>query len=199
MKKMQILTWIATGSLFLAAGSLVFPATIGAGDLDSSRPGEPSSKSLEAPPPTSSLEKSALDRFESVLDGTAVRDRQTGVVWELSPEPAFMNWQDAVNHCENLELAGRKRWRLPTIDELKSLVDSSGLGSPKLPSGHPFDTGCRLGGCVQSATYWSATPATDNGAHIWLVCFCNGAVSRSDKKYDNHVWCARGENGDGTD
>jgi hypothetical protein len=199
MRKERILIWFKTASLSLAAASLLFPAGILSGSLDPSNPGEPNTKNLEEVPRTSSQEDPARERFELVLEGTAVRDKETGVVWEQSPDPTTRTWENAVKHCESLELAGRKQWRLPTIDELASLVDASVLGSPKLPSGHPFDTNCRLGGCVQSSFYWSGTPCADNAAHAWLACFCNGSVTRSDKSYDNHVWCAQVENGHGAD
>ncbi|MBW2519706.1 MAG: DUF1566 domain-containing protein [Deltaproteobacteria bacterium] len=129
------------------------------------------------------------NRFDIVFNGAAILDHSTGFVWEQSPDPALMSWDDAVNHCENLELANKKDWRLATLEELTSLIDSSVLGSPKLPELHPFDTGCKLGGCVQADTYWTGTPLEGNSAQVWGVCFCNGSLKQSSKNYDNFAWC----------
>ena len=35
-----------------------------------------------------------------------------------------LNWQGALQYCRNLTLAG-KSWRLPSVNELKSIVDYS--------------------------------------------------------------------------
>lgn len=194
MKRKRTSVWAVGNFLFLTAAVLFLPAAVSAGTIDPSSLGEPLTKSLTEVERTLSQENAGPERFEVVLDGAAVWDKETGIVWEQSPDPTARSWEDAVKHCHSLELAGRKGWRLPTVDELVSLVDSSVLGSPKLPSAHPFDIGCRLGGCVQSSYYWSGTPCADNGAHAWLVCFCNGSVTRSDKSYENYVWCSRVEN-----
>lgn len=184
---------VAEGVLFLAAAVLFLPAAVSAGSVGPSNPGEPTAKSLDEIPRESNRENPVPERFELVLDGAAVRDKETGVVWEQSPDPTTRTWEDAVKHCESLELSSRKRWRLPTVGELLSLLDAAVIGSPKLPVAHPFDTNCRLGGCVQSSFYWSGTSWAENSARAWLVCFCNGSVIRSDKSNDNHVWCVWGE------
>ena len=52
-----------------------------------------------------------------------VPDRATGLVWQLADSGRTMNWQGALAYCENLELAGRSDWRLPSAKELQSIVD----------------------------------------------------------------------------
>jgi len=39
--------------------------------------------------------------------------------------PTIRGWKEANSYCENLVLGGRDDWRLPTAEELKSLVDNS--------------------------------------------------------------------------
>jgi hypothetical protein len=53
-------------------------------------------------------------------DGT-VTHLVSGLMWQQG-EGGNMNWESAINYCENLELAGYSDWRLPNIKELKSLV-----------------------------------------------------------------------------
>jgi hypothetical protein len=128
----------------------------------------------------------ACPRFELVLDGAAVLDKETGLVWEKSP---FMygerTWGAAMIICENGVQGGRKGWRLPTVEELSSLVDPSvAIPGPTLPSGHPFTN-------VQSSAYWSAT-ATDSADWVGYVNFRYGDMGYASKDDSHYVWCVRG-------
>ena len=57
-------------------------------------------------------------------DGT-VTDNVTGLMWQQDPGEK-MTWPEAVEMVETFELAGYTDWRLPTIQELYSLIDFSG-------------------------------------------------------------------------
>src|SRR5437016_8649313 len=61
----------------------------------------------------------------SNLNSVAVLDRETGLVWEQSPSTSTLSWDGAQNHCNTLRAGGRLGWRLPTLQELASLVDPS--------------------------------------------------------------------------
>jgi len=67
----------------------------------------------------------------------AVRDSETSLVWEKVPETGGQDWATAQSQCNTKTVGNRKGWRLPTIQELASLVDP-GATDPSLPSGHPF-------------------------------------------------------------
>jgi Protein of unknown function (DUF1566) len=119
--------------------------------------------------------------------GAAVLDRETGLVWEQSPSTTGDIWYGQSVHCINLNTGGRTGWRLPTIQELLSLVDRS-QSNPSLPSGHPFT--------VQSSAYWSATTYASNTAVAWFVNVANSSVDRVDKSVINLLaWCLRGGQG----
>jgi hypothetical protein len=61
-------------------------------------------------------------------------------------------------------LGNRLGWRLPTVNELASLVDPS-RSDPALPAGHPFND-------VQlSDHYWSATTDSRDLDNRWVVGF----------------------------
>jgi hypothetical protein len=126
--------------------------------------------------------------------GAAVLDRETGLVWEQSPTapptiPNTFNWGNAQFHCINLNAGGRTGWRLPTIQELLSLVDRSVSPGPTLPSGHPF-------GNVQSSVYWSAATFAGFASGAWVVNFGFGNVGNGFDKGDSYfAWCVRGGQG----
>ncbi len=73
-------------------------------------------------------------------DGT-VTDNVTGLVWQQSPDTAGdgdidasdkLSYTAAISYCANLSLAGHDDWQLPTIKQLYSLIDFSGVD----PSGY---------------------------------------------------------------
>ena len=92
------------------------------------------------------------DRFMvlSSFNDEAVLDRETGLVWEQSPIaqgrlwsaslPSPLSVEGAQTHCKRRTLGNRKGWRLPTIQELASLVDPTVPpdAGATLPAGHPF-------------------------------------------------------------
>jgi len=128
----------------------------------------------------------ASERFELVFDGGAVLDKQTGLIWERYPDPTKRTYTSACDCCSNKEVGGRKGWRLPTIEELDSIVDTN-EGPPTLPSGHPFSN-------VQSAYYWSSSHDI-YGSRAWAYClsFHGGTVYSYDKNEEpQYVWCVRG-------
>jgi len=130
------------------------------------------------------------DRFQLVLGGAGVLDRETGLVWEQEPSTSTFNWVVAPSHCYPLGVGGRKGWRLPTIEELASLVDTSNL-SPALPSGHPFT----LTSTQEDGFYWSATTDAFFTGNAWGVNLDVGGVGSISKESPFHVWCVRAGQG----
>ncbi len=55
-------------------------------------------------------------------DGT-ISDLATGLMWQQADEGLTLDWHDALEYAENLELAGYSDWRLPNAKELQSIVD----------------------------------------------------------------------------
>jgi hypothetical protein len=120
--------------------------------------------------------------------GAAVLDRETGLVWQRSPSTSPLSWAGARNSCNAIAVGNRKGWRLPTVQELASLIDPS-QSNPTLPSGHPFPT-------VQSSGYWSATTLADSDSTtVWVVTFNTGTVGVSLKSGPFLFWCVRGGQG----
>jgi len=129
-----------------------------------------------------------------VLDDAAVLDKETNLVWEQAPDSESdpgdkKNWSDAQFFCNNRIVGGRKGWRLPTAQELTSLVDPDNpTGNPDLPPGHPFSN-------VQSSDYWSATTNASNPTAAWFLDFSDGTGGLALKTSATFVWCVRGGNG----
>jgi hypothetical protein len=121
----------------------------------------------------------------SDMEGEAVLDRETGIVWQASLLGSTV-WGGARHSCANSAVGNKKGWRLPSFAELASLIDPSvPIPGPKLPPGHPFTN-------VQSGPYWSASTNAVNPANAWLVDFGNGGVTTTAKTETLLVWCVRG-------
>ena len=126
--------------------------------------------------------KSTSNRIWGVLD------LETGIVWERAPVKVTNQWSKALIHCYNKTIVGgRKGWRLPTIEELASLVDPAQT-TPSLPGGHPFKN-------VGSAGYWSATTVDAIPTQAWIMHFGAGNVHGIPKDSKQFIWCVRGGQG----
>ncbi len=121
---------------------------------------------------------------------STITDTETGLMWKRCSEGlSGMNCEegnvktygrdDAVKRFKNVKYAGYADWRLPTIDELKTLVDCSN-------SQIENDRGCN--GVSETPTinqqafpntmmhfYWSGTPSADYSASAWSVVFFTGS------------------------
>lgn len=119
----------------------------------------------------------------------AVLDRETGLVWERSPDSFAKGWTEAQLHCNTRTLGGRMGWRTPSVQELASLLDPAILlpAPTSLPEGHPF-----LGDIVSS---WSATTSASDANHVWRVRFFDRQVGPIQKSSLIPVWCVRGSSG----
>lgn len=131
-------------------------------------------------------------RFRLVLDNEAVLDRETGLVWQRATDNDKKKWtdteeDDACAHCYKLEVGGRKGWRLPTIEELATLVDTSNL-DPALPTGHLFTN-------VKTGYYWSSSTYASYPDDAWYVSFYSGFVNYSAKTNSYYVRCVRSGHG----
>ncbi|MBI9045855.1 MAG: DUF1566 domain-containing protein [Anaerolineaceae bacterium] len=65
-----------------------------------------------------------LNEFRDNQDGT-ITDIATGLTWMQADSSESMNWEAALDYCENLDYAGNSDWRLPNVKELHSIVDYS--------------------------------------------------------------------------
>ena len=139
-------------------------------------------------------------RFTCVMSNEAVLDRETGLVWELSPSPsAAWTVQQANGRCNKLEAGGRFGWRMPQTQELFSLLDPTQKnslfnGPPALAAGHPFTN-------VSGGAYWVKDrymPPFNSNVNMVIVFLQNGLDNSADASSTSRVWCVRGANGSPT-
>lgn len=176
-----VLSGIALLTVMVLATPLV------AGDLNPPGDPAPTMKTLDEIPGSWHRILPASERFVVVMNGAAVLDKETGLVWEKSPGTSTRTWSSDVNYCLGKTAGGRKGWRPPTIEELASLIDPSN-SNPALPADHPFMN-------VQPDLYWSATTGDCVSPCAWGVNFSNGGVGPVAKTGPAYAWCVRAGRG----
>ena len=133
---------------------------------------------------------SSSSRFSCIFGDAAVRDNETGLVWEQAPTADLYAWSassSARNYCLTKVVGGKRGWRLPSIVELGSLIEP-GMVDPALPDGHPFSNVSPS----QVRGYASATASAENLASIWMLTFHDGFTGFGAADVPVHVWCVRG-------
>jgi hypothetical protein len=145
-------------------------------------------------PPAWSQTLPANTRFIvlSNFDSRAVLDRETGLVWQRTPPPFQVSWNDAQHLCDGLTTGGRRGWRLPTFYELSSLLDPTQF-SPALPLNHPFQDVVT----TEPDSYWTATADPSSPDFALAVEISTGFRLAYPKFALVYVWCVRGGSGGG--
>jgi len=118
------------------------------------------------------------------FNNEAVRDNNTGLVWEQAPDSTTRMWVDALASCLIKNVGGTRGWRLPSVVELASLID------PALPA--PFVPTSDFTGVQIDTGYWSATAYAGNPTDAWSVGFDVAPAFFINRASHVHVWCVRG-------
>ncbi len=125
----------------------------------------------------------AAERFELVMNNEAVLDRETDLVWQRDTSETIYDWYAAQSYCYNIIIGSRGGWRLPSVEELKSLVDPTQV-NPALPDDHPFTN-------VKNY-YWSSSTRADVTTYAWFVKFYYGYAGNNLKTNSYYVRAVRG-------
>ena len=125
--------------------------------------------SAERSLPAVDTNNSSTARFVTAFPG-AVLDKHTGLVWEEMPDTTLRTWADATRYCVTKTVGGTIGWRLPSMEELKSVQDPS-MTPPFVPESSlevPIST-----------VYWSTSPPVS-------------ARIGGNNPYIFPAWCVRG-------
>jgi hypothetical protein len=124
------------------------------------------------------------------LSSAAVLDRETGLVWERTPDASLIGWAVALASCAQRSIGGRKGWRLPSIYELSSLIDPSVSSGIALPPGHPFTGFVSLG---PGSFFWTSTSFSDPPLLAWAITpqLVDGAATYGKDVFSFRAWCVR--------
>ena len=133
--------------------------------------------------------------FEDNFNGT-IGDKGTSLEWLKCSAPQTYSggnctgtvqaytWESALAYCENLTLGGGG-WRLPSINELVSIMDNS-----RNPAIHSFFSTP----ITNDSEYWSSTTYVKGISESWSVSFYNAGFTTTRIKNEAYpyVRCVRG-------
>ncbi len=93
------------------------------------------------------------------------------------------DWQSAVDYCDDLEFAGYSDWKLPTIEQLRTIVDYSRFGSAISSKFENVGDG--------DIEYYSSTTYIPNGSNVWAMFFNEGVDSGYARTSSYYTRCVR--------
>lgn len=135
--------------------------------------------------------ETTVGQYVVSADGLTVTDTSTGLVWQRDGSGSRPNctqsplctWPEAKAYCAGLTLDG-SGWRLPTLDELESIVDLT-VASP----GPTIDQTAFPS--TPTAWFWTSSPYAGPPAGAWAVAFNFGYSSSTDTDNNLRVRCVR--------
>ena len=130
---------------------------------------------------------------------------QKTLQWSKKPR-FYSTWAAANEYCANLEEDGHKDWRLPTIDDWRSIVEkcpetatggkceiSEKNGKLTMDSYNKQDCrGCRKGRTTLGGKgwFWSSSQRPDTD-HYWVISLNNTRISEAKMNVPYNVFCVR--------
>jgi uncharacterized caspase-like protein len=128
-------------------------------------------------------------------------DRETGLMWTARASDNAMNWAKAGEYCSSLRQAGYRDWRLPQLEELLRLYDTSQstqstVSRCKGPDGEPYTFHIKKGIDPGCGDVWSAKKSTRKLSlggytfdYAWLFNFAKGGPTEDTTRWlgDNSV------------
>lgn len=114
-------------------------------------------------------------RGEVDRSAMTLEDEETGLIWQRG-EAGQMGWEDGIEYCNKLTLAGHSDWRLPSKEELETTFAIQEQ-FPGLVDGY----------------YWSSTEGGGMGFWAWGLTTSTGSLFHNGIKIKSYnVRCVRG-------
>lgn len=136
---------------------------------------KPSDKAWRVEKVSTVVKTSVPTIFKLTDDGKTVTDTTTNLVWIRNPSDAGVDsayqWKEAVEVCLTLKYAGYSDWRLPTLEELKTIINID-RSEPAINTEFFF---------CKSGKYWTATTFESDSHSAWYISFKDGFVGIDDK------------------
>lgn len=111
--------------------------------------------------------------------GDIVTDSATGYQWQDN-QIQSNDWQGAMTECASLSLNKQSDWRLPSYDELRTLLIPQGTVSSVFEN-------------FEDDTYWTSTTFAPGTNLNWTLLFGTGEVTKMERIYAANIICVRGE------
>ena len=120
------------------------------------------------------------------------KDKETGLIWQVDVPNKEYKWKEAKSYCKNLTLAGESNWKLPSKNELKSILTKKPYKNSKSYSKKTYIKKPLLESMdMKYQWFWSATEK--NSSIAWGLNFYDGYDGYYYKSHDDgYVRCVVG-------
>jgi len=183
--KLSFVPLLTTSLLFWGGVNQSFAETNAGAVIQNTNPTDMGPGQWPDPRFVEATEKTATGEDPKLCAG-ALYDKLTGMMWmKNGSSGGSRNWADANTYANGLSLCGYSDWRLPNINVLSSLVNTSDTTSPA-----SWLNSNGFTGIMQS--YWSSTVYSLSGGYAWGVYMSFGAVGYYNQTDDSSVLPVRG-------
>ncbi|MEA1917856.1 MAG: DUF1566 domain-containing protein [Campylobacterota bacterium] len=110
-------------------------------------------------------------------------DKTTSLLWQDSFDNVDLaiTHNEASQYCSKLVVDDYSSFRLPTVEELQSIIDLKKY-KPAIINGFKY---------VDTEYYWSSTPYAGDKSEFWAISFKSGESNTISENYDRHVRCVK--------
>jgi hypothetical protein len=115
------------------------------------------------------------------IDRGTVYDAKTKLTWQQAVPSSSHPWAEAMRYCKELDLDG-KGWRLPSVNELQTLVDETRFGPAIDPVAFPS---------TPVAYFWTSSNLAGFPNFGWTIYFAYGFANFFDVVQPHQVRCVR--------
>ena len=123
-----------------------------------------------------------LENYTDNGDGTVI-DNVTGLVWQQTFPSGTYEQTAAITYCASLNLGGYGDWRLPSLVELLSILDTD-VWNPSLNTTY-------FPGPYATPYFWTSTPYAAGGGSAWVIYFVYGTFQTYPTSTPYAVRCVR--------
>jgi len=106
-----------------------------------------------------------------------IEDSVHKLLWTKTPDSQTFSWTSALRHCQELKYNNVKGWRLPSINELASILDYSAEVPAAEFSGAYY--------------FWSSTTYVGSKNKAWKIYTLDGRIENAGKTQATHVICVK--------
>jgi hypothetical protein len=122
------------------------------------------------------------NHFTDNGNGT-ITDNLTQLVWQKTPNPNVVTWEQALTYAEGLTIGTTSDWRLPNIKELQS-INNELTTNPSVFLPYFSNVGIH--------NYWSSTSLPNQTTKSWYWNTQFGITTYDVKTNSNYVLCVSG-------
>jgi len=113
-----------------------------------------------------------------------VTDTTTNLQWQdnIDAKTVTKTWKEAIEYCKALKLGDYTNWRLPSINELKSIINRKYINPTISKSFKNTNI---------TDFYWSSTTLTSSKYYARTVGFNYGYIKGFGKRIKQYIRCVR--------